>query len=66
MNQVTGLDVGDDEDYIDACDNAARTLEANRYTGLAPDIREVDTKVDGSASPHLISHERILKAPEGL
>lgn len=51
VTQLTGLCAEEDpEDHYEACDSAGRTLEAQRYTGLVADIREVDAKLNGLSS----------------
>ncbi|KAG8900546.1 hypothetical protein FRB99_005985 [Tulasnella sp. 403] len=48
VTQVTGLTSDKDiEEFNETCDAAGRSLEANRYTGLSPDMGEVDARLDG-------------------
>ncbi|KAG8998877.1 hypothetical protein FRB93_013444 [Tulasnella sp. JGI-2019a] len=64
VTQLTGLTADDDpEDFQDACDSAGRTLETQRYTGLAADIREIDTRLDGLIErADIQGHDALAKA----
>ncbi|KAG8860524.1 hypothetical protein FRB96_003778 [Tulasnella sp. 330] len=64
VTQLTGMTDDDDpEDFQDACDSAGRILETHRYTGLAADMRDIDTRLDGlTERADIQGHDALAKA----